>query len=117
MPRQTYVYSFRKSAWWVVGLSVLTASVPLISDLLTMQVRNRAMWLLAIEILLPLTAGSIPFVWPLTVEQLKSWRRRHYKLLPNRCFHCGYDLRESPGPRCPECGDPMMHRGGDDSES
>ena len=28
------------------------------------------------------------------------WRRRKHGL----CLKCGYDLRGSPGPRCPECG-------------
>ena len=32
---------------------------------------------------------------------VRRWRRRKRGL----CLKCGYDLRGSPGPRCPECGE------------
>lgn len=28
------------------------------------------------------------------------------------CLACGYDLRGSPGPNCPECGEPIFGRSG-----
>jgi hypothetical protein len=32
----------------------------------------------------------------------RQLRRRRVR--EGRCLRCGYDLRGSPGPRCPECG-------------
>ncbi|MHC4090718.1 MAG: hypothetical protein ACYSVY_10660, partial [Planctomycetota bacterium] len=34
-------------------------------------------------------------------------RPRFHRFPPGHCQRCGYDLRGSPGPCCPECGEPI----------
>jgi hypothetical protein len=58
-------------------------------------------------------------VWPLptiaiggTILALASWRdakagRRQTRILLGYCAECGYDLRATTDPRCPECGTPF----------
>jgi hypothetical protein len=54
-----------------------------------------AWFLLLVSLLWPL--GACMIGWIRRVQ--RSSRRKHHQ-----CVRCGYDLRGSPGPRCPECG-------------
>ncbi len=116
MPSVAYSYRSRRIAPWLALCAVLMGGAPWLVDLFRLTLRYYPVWYVTVHVAMILS-GSFYFWWPVSYERLRRWRRQHYKALPNECFHCGYDLRESPGPRCPECGDPMTHRGGDDSES
>jgi hypothetical protein len=48
-----------------------------------------------------LVFGVWPGVWLVFWVRRRRWRRA------GCCRECGYDLRGSPGPRCPECGREM----------
>ena len=51
------------------------------------------------------------FLVPLGVYILlwaaSNWRAAVRRVTPLVCAACGYDLRASPGPSCPECGAPV----------
>ncbi|MCX5661018.1 MAG: hypothetical protein NTW19_15120 [Planctomycetota bacterium] len=52
----------------------------------------------------------VPFVgFPLllTAKALWLWLEPRKAACPGLCVQCGYGLRGSPGPRCPECGKQM----------
>jgi predicted Zn-ribbon and HTH transcriptional regulator len=42
------------------------------------------------------------------VTGVRRRARRVRAIRENRCLHCGYDLRATPG-RCPECGTERPH--------
>jgi hypothetical protein len=52
--------------------------------------------------------ATVPFVaagaW---LGSKPRYRRRAALRDAGACLACGYDLRGSPGPRCPECGEPI----------
>ncbi len=55
----------------------------------------------------PLLLGGVP-MFLIVVRRLKTYRRTRLGL----CESCGYDLRGSSGPNCPECGE-LMRAGRD----
>jgi hypothetical protein len=52
---------------------------------------------------LPLWMPAAPVLLILAVIAFIRWRIR-----PGHCRGCGYDLRGTPGPVCPECGRPAL---------
>jgi hypothetical protein len=69
----------------------------------------------------PVTWGGAAFTFTVTTggctlaawvtSQLRELRRRALRQ-SGLCGTCGYDLRGSPGPRCPECGTAFQRVGG-----
>ena len=58
-------------------------------------------------VLLPCWALLVASAAPVGLGRLAAWRRRRRtrrRLDAGQCVRCGYDLRGSPGERCPECG-------------
>lgn len=49
---------------------------------------------------------AVPFIG-LVVYALLKGRRRRLRRIRGLCVNCGYDLRGSGSPRCPECGLPV----------
>ena len=63
-------------------------------------------WLPAVRLIVPFWfATALAAVLPL--KWLTRPRRRPQRDHAPRCRTCGYDLRASPGPGCPECGAPI----------
>ncbi len=58
-------------------------------------------WALRVPLWIPLVLLGGPAVW--------LWWR-HVKRPAHACEQCGYDLRGTPGPTCPECGQTIAHR-------
>ena len=58
-------------------------------------------------IVLPSAVPLVLFLfYPIIVLalRLRTAYRRHCRRIAGLCWACGYNLRGSPGPRCPECG-------------
>ena len=65
---------------------------------------------------LPIALGSLSLIWHARRFTFRTRERKWMK--EGRCLTCGYDLRGTPSPRCPECGtetellQPLAQRGG-----
>jgi predicted Zn-ribbon and HTH transcriptional regulator len=70
-------------------------------ELLTRNTASGEEW--QIPILCPGTAMMLIGSLVLGIRAGSTRQRRERLVDANRCPHCGYDLRASPG-RCPECG-------------
>ncbi len=47
--------------------------------------------------------------WPPSRQVRQQVWSKH----PDECIRCGYDIRYCPGPRCPECGEPLPGKQGE----
>lgn len=99
--------NWNRTRWWVAG-AVMSAGVLLGSMLLQTWFSG---WTETGPMLFPPDAGRYAIAALVVLSSLffslgywhvdRLWRRRR----DNKCLTCGYDLRGSPGGRCPECGD------------
>ncbi len=92
-------------AFFVFGMTCMMASMSLLMEWSPLASVAVAMGALA----------AFCAVWHVQISAIRSAMQEEIQRLAREgsfpvCLNCGYDLRGSPGPNCPECGEPIFGR-------